>query len=60
MEISPSTPSLSLVSDETNGDSRVLNYKILTTLHSYIYFDRIKTETNKVEKTKQLNIHPRD
>lgn len=59
-KISPSAPSIQLVSQTTNGNNTVLKYSIEASLHSYIYFDQVNIETNKVEKTKQLNIQPRD
>ena len=59
-KVYPSDDGLSLISDTTEGDTRTLKYKIVATLHSYIYFDYFNSSTNKVEKTKQLNIMPRD
>ena len=59
-KISPSTPSVQLLSETIEGGNTVLRYSIEASLHSYIYFDKVKIETNKVETTKQLSILPRD
>lgn len=59
-KVSPSSSALTLVSDKIESGKRILKYRIVTSLHSYIYFDHVNNKTNKIEKTKQLNILPRN
>ena len=59
-KISPSSSSVSLKTNKLENGKRIVTYKMLSTRHSYIYFDYINSSDNSVVKSKQLTINLRD
>ena len=57
---STTTSNVHLLSEDIKGDELILKYKINLSSSFFIYFDCIDKKTNKVLKTKQLRILPRN